>query len=213
MHCAIIYLSEVKMQAGQKAAAYVRISTSTHGQDIKNQSVPIEKYIADKQLVFTKVYSDEGVSGSTAKRKGLDELIVDAKKGKFTVLVVMEISRLARDLRHLLNCLHELTELGISVVSLREGLDFSSTMGKAMVSMIGVLAQVEKDLLSERIKTALHTKKLLAAQTGNGWRCGRKPLASEVVAQVKSLREKGMSIREVAQVLRIGKSSVARVLK
>ena len=69
--------------------------------------------------------------------------------------------------------LHELERIGVQVISVREGIEFGSPMGKAMVAMIGILMTVEKDLLSERIKSALQTKKLIAERTGSGWKAGR----------------------------------------
>ena len=158
-------------------------------------------------------YCDEGVSGARERRKELDRMVADAKKGKFKTLVVMEISRLARDVRHLLNLLHTLSELGVGVVSIREGVEFNSTFGKAMVAMIGVLVSVERDLLRERIKTALHTKKMTALKNGTNWRMGRPPLQDDLKQKVIGLRKDGLSVRKIAKRLGIGKTSVERILR
>jgi DNA invertase Pin-like site-specific DNA recombinase len=160
-----------------------------------------------------KTYSDEGISGATEKRKGLDQMLADAKRGHFKVLIVMEISRLARDVRHLLNLLHQLDEIGVAVISIREGIEFNSTMGRAMVAMIGILMSVERDLLRERIKTALAVKKMTAQKTGNGWRCGRPPLSKEVQDKILILRKSGMSIRAISRELGIGKTSAERAIR
>jgi DNA invertase Pin-like site-specific DNA recombinase len=125
----------------------------------------------------------------------------------------MEISRLARDVRHLLNLLHELEQIGVSVISIREGIEFQSVMGKALVAMIGIFMSVERDLLRERIRTALATKKLAAQQTGNGWRCGRKPVDTAKVTLTRQLLAQNKSIREVAKIVGLGKSTVERIKK
>ena len=195
-----------------RAASYCRISTLNHGQDITNQLEPIRQFCQARGFELLAEYSDEGISGATERRKGLDSLLLDARKGKFKTVVVVEISRLARDVRHLLNLLHELNEIGVSVVSIREGIDFNSTMGKAMVSMIGILMQVEKDLLKERIKSALAVKKLTAEKTGNGWRSGRPTKVTPALEQeIINLRKSGLSIRQIARKLSISKTSVLRV--
>lgn len=200
----------------KRAAAYYRISTLVHGQSIQNQSVPVREYIRSKSLKLTGEYSDEGISGAKEKRKGLDALLADARRGKFQILVVMEISRLARDSRHLLNLLFELKNLSISVVSLREGFSSDSSMGSAMIAMIGVLMQVDRDLLRERIKSALQVKKLAAKQTNNGWTCGRPSvLTPDICRRIIELRGQGLTIRGISLALdrKVGKTTVERILR
>lgn len=194
-----------------KAASYSRISTLLQGQSLDNQRVPIEEFAQSRGFDLVARYQDEGISGAKERRPGLDQCVADARRGKFKLLIVMEVSRLARDVRHLLNLLHELDQIGVSVVSIREGIEFQSAMGKAMVAMIGIFMSVERDLIRERIKTALATKKMAAAQTGNGWRCGRKPADAAKVEQAKALLAQNRSIREVAKVVGIGKSTVERI--
>lgn len=119
-----------------KAAAYGRISTLVHGQDINNQLEPIKQVAEARGFDLVKIYKDEGISGATERRKGLDLMLADAKRGTFKVLVVMELSRIARDVRHLLNTLHELHQVGVSLVSIREGIEFNDTpFSKGMVAL------------------------------------------------------------------------------
>ncbi len=200
-------------QPVKRAAAYVRVSTIGHGQDTTNQIEPIKAFALARGFTLVGVYEDVGISGATKRRKGLDQMVRDARLGAFQHLIVIEISRLARDIRHLLNTLSELDQVGTQVISIREGIEFQSVMGRAMVAMIGILMSVERELLSERIKSALHTKKKLAEQTGSGWRCGRPTkLTAELSEQVISLRADGLSIRQIAKRLGIAKTSVQRVL-
>lgn len=196
-----------------KAAAYGRISTVVHGQDIANQIEPIKQVAEARGFDLVKIYKDEGISGATERRKGLDEMLADAKRGAFKVLVVMELSRIARDVRHLLNTLHELHEAGVSLVSIREGIEFNnSPFAKGMVTMIGLLVSIERDLLRDRIKTALAIRKQSSATTG--WRCGRPPkINSELIDAVQKLRASGSSIRQAAKALGISKTTVLRICR
>jgi DNA invertase Pin-like site-specific DNA recombinase len=208
------------MTTATKSACYCRISTLIHGQSLENQLVPIREFAKARSFHLVKEYSDEGISGAKERRKGLDQMLSDAKRGLFKVLIVMEISRLARDVRHLLNLLFELDRIGVTVISIREGVEFSSVLGRAMVAMIGVLVSVERDLLRERIKSALNTKRLAAEQAGKRFNIGRPPVITpEIAKQIIDLRAQGHSIRRIAKLIEspvgkpIGKTTIERVLR
>lgn len=195
-----------------KAVAYARCSTILHGQDPENQLVPIREVAQSRKLQVIHEYVDF-VSGSESKRPSLDKLIRDARLGKFSVIVIYALDRLARDVRFLLNLLHELDGYGVSVISLREAIDFSSPVGKACISIIGVIAQLEKDLISERIRTALAVKKLAAQKNGTQWRCGRPVVLNDkIIEQAVELRKQGLSLRAIGKRLGISKGSVQRAL-
>ena len=199
-----------------RAAIYARVSTSTHGQDVNNQIEPARAFAAARGFHIAEVYADIGVSGAKESREGLDQMVKDARVGKFKNLIVMEISRLARDLRHLLNLLHDLNQVGVQVISIREGIEFGSTMGQAMVGMIGILAAVERDLLRERIRSALAVKKQDAERTGNGWRCGRPPAVdAQLKDRIVQLRGQGLSIRKIELAIerRVSRTTIERVPK
>lgn len=192
-----------------KAVAYARVSTLLK-QEPEHQLVPIRGVIANRDLKLVGEYVDR-ITGSADRRKELDRLIGDARMGKFKVIVIYALDRLARDTRFLLNLIHELNGYGVNLISLRESIDLGSPVGRAVLQILGSIAELEKNLISERIKCALAVKKMSAAQTG--WTCGRKPLPQEIVDQVKALRAKGLSIRAISRELGIGKTSVERVLK
>lgn len=194
-----------------KAVAYARVSTLLR-QDPEHQLTPIRNVIQNREFHLADEYVDR-VTGSADRRKELDRLIKDARMGKFKVIVIFALDRLARDTRFLLNLLHELDGYGVTLISLRESIDLSTPIGKALIQILGAIAELEKNLISERIKTALAVKKLTAQKTGNGWTCGRKPLPKEKVDQVKTLRKQGQSIRSISRQLGIGKTSVERILK
>src|SRR5947208_2276538 len=82
----------------------------------------------------------------------------------------------------------ELQHRNISIVSLRENLDFTSPTGKMVATVLASVATLERAIISERIRQSLMARKLAAERTGSGWRCGRKPIAKEIVDQVTVLR-------------------------
>lgn len=194
-------------------AGYGRTSTLTHGQDINNQKIPIEQAASARGFELVAFYEDRGVSGTKERRKGLDAVMADAKRGRFKVLIVAELSRIARDTRHLLNVLFELSEVNVTLISLRENLTIDdSPFARGMVTLCGLVVSLEAELLRDRIKSALAIRKQSAALTG--WRCGRPPKINEdMINAVEKLRASGSSIRQTAKALGVSKTTVLRAAR
>ncbi len=119
-----------------KAVAYARVSTLL-GQDPEHQLISIRQLAQARNFDITVEYVDKGISGSKDRRPGLDELVKSARAGKFKILLIYSIDRLARDTRHLLNLIHEINHYGISLISIRESIDFSTPMGQATLTLTG----------------------------------------------------------------------------
>ncbi|MEQ1722282.1 MAG: recombinase family protein [Pseudobdellovibrio sp.] len=195
------------------AAAYGRVSTLL-GQDVENQLVGIRELCLNRKFTLIGEYVDEGISGKSERRPSLDRLIRDARLGRFKILVIYSIDRLGRSTKHLLNLIDELKHCGVSIISIRENLDFSSPTGQMALTMISAVAQLEAELISERIRTSLAVKKALASKLKNGWKCGRPPISEETKKKVLQLRDQGLSIRKIASTLgNLSKTSVEKILK
>ena len=202
------------MHSKTKAVAYARVSTLL-GQDPEHQLVPIREVAAGRGLDLIGEHVDKGVSGAKESRPALDRLVADARQGRFKVVIIAAIDRLGRNTRALLNLIHQLDQYGVTVISIREAIDFASPLGRAMLALTGIMAQLERDLISERIRIALAVKKEAARKTGRAWRCGRpRRLTPEVEAQVRRLSAQGLSTRAIVGALggAVRKSTVATVL-
>lgn len=196
-----------------KAVAYARVSTLL-GQDVEHQLSGIRELAKNRDFELIGEYIDEGVSGKSERRPSLDKLIKDAKLGRFKVLIISSIDRLGRSSKHLLNLIDELKHYGVTFISIRESLDFSTPTGQMAFTMISAVAQLEAQLTSERIKTSLAVKKALADKNNTSWRCGRPPLPEATIAQVLELKHSGYSIRQIAlKVGNVSKTSVEKILK
>lgn len=196
-----------------KAVAYARVSTSL-GQDVENQIHGIREFCTSRNLELIYVYSDEGISGVKDRRPALDQLVMAARQGKFKILVVSSIDRLGRSVKHLLNLLDELNHYGVSLISLRENLDFSSPVGQMALTMLASVAQLERALISERIRVSLAVKKAKAKEMNSDWKTGRPAISQDVRESIIDLRSKGLSIREISKkVGKVSKTTVSRVLK
>lgn len=144
-----------------KAVAYARVSTLL-GQYPEHQLSTIRQFALARDFELVREFAVLGISGSKERRPALDELVRDTSQGKFKVIVIVGIDRLARDTWHLLNLVSELHHVGVSVSRLRENIDFITPMGQAALAIFGAMASLERSLISERIRTALAAKKLAA---------------------------------------------------
>lgn len=193
-----------------KAVAYARVSTLLK-QDPEHQLVPIRSVAGNRNFMLVDEYVDR-ITGSSDRRKELDRLVRDARMGKFKVVIIYALDRLARDTRFLLNLLHELNGYGVTLISLRESIDLGTPVGRAVLQILGSIAELEKNLISERIKTSLAVKKMTANETG--WRCGRpSKLTLELGQQILKMRNEGLSIRQIARRLSVSKTTVLRVVQ
>jgi len=198
-----------------KAAAYSRVSTLL-GQDPEHQLIHIRQFAQARGFQLISEYTDKGISGARERRPALDQMVRDARAGNFKILIISGIDRIARNTRHLLNLTHELHEYGVSLISLREGIDFTTPVGQATLTILGAVSSLELELTRERIKAALKAKKIRAHETGNGWKCGRPNVVTpEIEKQVHVLRAEGLSLRGIEKKLNkaISRTSILRILK
>ena len=112
-----------------KVGIYARVST-TAGQTCENQLIELRSYCQARGWTIFKEYVDEGVSGSKDRRPALDQLVADAKRRRFDVLVCWRLDRLGRNLRHLILLLDDLHAVGVAFVSLSEGIDATTPAGR-----------------------------------------------------------------------------------
>ncbi len=187
----------------QRAVIYAR--TSTVDQHTENQVYDLEQLARQRGLEIIKVYQDQ-VSGTRARRPGLDQLLSDARQGKLDVVLVWACDRLARSVSHFLQVLDELGHLNIEFISYREQLDTTGPLGRAVVVIISAIAELERSLIVERVRAGLRRAKL------EGRRLGRPPLLVDREA-VRRDRQQGLSISQLAKQHGIAETSVRRLLR
>ena len=150
-------------------------------------------------------FTDNGVFGTKARRHGLDSLMADARKRKFSVVLVAAFDRVARSTKHFLQVIDEFDSLGIEFVSRRENVDTSGPMGRLFLTLIGSLAELEADLIKERIRAGMRRRL-------EGYRLGRQPLDVDREAIVAD-RLGGMSLTMVARKFGVSRASVIRFIR
>ncbi len=127
-----------------RAAIYARVSTLD--QEPENQLAELRQYVTARSWT-AREYVDKGVSGAKDRRPALDQLVRDAKRRQFDVLVCWRLDRLGRSLKHLVTLLDELQVLGIAFVSLAEGIDATTPAGKLQMHILAATAEFERGFL------------------------------------------------------------------
>ena len=188
----------------KKASIYCRISSPD--QHIETQLYDLRKLAAQRGFEITREYCDRGISGSKARRPGLDAMMADAKRGEFSVVLVAAFDRIARSTKNFLEIIDELNSVNIEFVSAREAIDTSGPMGRMFLTMVGSIAELERSLIVERIKAGMRRAKI------EGRRLGRAPLDVDRNALVRD-RLAGMSLTDVAKKYGISRASVVRVVR
>lgn len=186
-----------------RAAIYCRVSTLD--QHPETQLLDLKQLASQRGFAVVKVYTDHGISGTRARRPGLDEMLADARRARFNVLLVWSCDRIARSTRHLLEVLDELSRLEIQFVSFREALDTSGALGRAVTVIIGAIAELERSLIIERVRAGMRRARL------EGRHIGRKPLDLDTAAIISD-RARGLSLRQIAKTHQVSTSTVCRVL-
>ncbi len=158
--------------------------------------VPLREHAQSRGWIVHGEYVDQGVSGAKERRPALDQLMADARRRLFDAVLVWRFDRFARSTRHLINALHEFRHLGIAFVSYQENLDTSSPMGEAMFTIIGAMAQLERDITRERVKAGVARARARGKQLGRP----RKVFHRDHVEQ---LRAQGLSFRQIGKQLGI----------
>src|ERR1700760_3127578 len=187
----------------KRAVLYARVSTGD--QHPETQVHDLRAMAAQRGYQVQHEYRDV-ISGAKARRPGLDQLLADARKHRFDTVLVWAFDRLARSVRHFLEILDELNHLQIEFVSFRENIDTGGPLGRAMLVIVGAIAELERALIVERVRTGRRRARL------EGRHIGRRPLEIDRTGVVRD-RASGMSLAEVAKAHRVSRATIHRVLR
>ena len=187
----------------KRAVLYMRVSTLD--QHPETQMHDLRSLAAQRGLEIVEEYTDR-ISGAKARRPGLDQMMKDARRGRFDVVLVWAFDRLARSVKHLIEVLDELSHLNIEFVSFRENIDTGGPLGRAVVVIVGAIAELERSLIVERVRAGMRRAKL------EGRQIGRRPLDIDRMAVLRD-RDHGMSLTEVAKAHRISRAMVSKIVR
>lgn len=157
----------------KKAAIYARVNTVD--QHIESQLYEHRQLAQQTGLEVVKEYTDKGVSGLKARRPGLDALMADARQRKFSVVLVAAFDRVAHSTKHFSHVMDELDSLGIQFVSDLENIDTSGPMGRLFMTFICAIAELESDLIRDRIREGMRLARLQTSSYRQGTPRYRSP--------------------------------------
>lgn len=177
-----------------RTAIYARVSTKD--QNCALQLDALRSYCASRGWEIVREFVDHGFSGAKDSRPALNELMSWSAQRRIDAVVVWRFDRFARSVRHLVSALEDFQKLGISFVSYSEQLDTTTSMGRAMFAIIAAMAQLERDLIRERVQAGV--KRAIAER--KHW--GRKPIEFNDLPH--------LSLRKAAQELGVSFETVRR---
>ena len=190
----------------KKVVIFARTSTSK--QTVDNQLHDLRKVAHNNGWEIVDEYL-EVVSGAKGRdqRKEFDRLLKDVIRGKFEMILAWDVSRLGRSLKTLVEFIEDIQERNVDLYLHQNGIDTSTSAGKAMFQMIGIFSEFERSIISDRIKTALDRVR------SEGKKLGRPTNYNDGMKNsIRLLRDRGMSIKKIATELSIGVGTVYRAL-
>ena len=191
-----------------RCAIYSRVSTID--QNVANQVEELRIIAKRKGLTIVAELADEGISGSKGRevRTGFDNLIKGAIKKDFDTILVWSVDRLGRSLQDLVSFLNEIHSVDCDLYIHQSGIDTSTPAGRAMFQMCGIFAELERSIIRERVIAGQKRAK------AEGKHIGRPSNLNEgLIHSIKYMREQGVGIRKIAKDLKVGISTVYKVME
>ena len=193
------------MSQGKTKSLYLRSSTDRQQKGLDAQERALKNYCKINGINGTKLYKDEGVSGTKSSRPALDLLMKEVRSGKVSTVIVYSFSRFARNVKHFLEALEEFDRLGVRFVSVSESIDTTTPFGKALMVIIAAINVLESDLVSERVKNGL------VAARERGQKLGRK--RTRPTELILTLRENGKTYQEISELANTSQGTIRNVIK
>jgi DNA invertase Pin-like site-specific DNA recombinase len=196
-----------------KAALYARVSTGS--QSTENQLSQLREAAERLGWVVVAEFVDHGISGAKGRkdRPQLDAMLKGVSRKEFDVVASWSVDRLGRSLNDLVGLLQELHSTGIDLYLHQQGINTTTTGGKAMFQMMGVFAEFEREMIRDRVLAGLAVVKTTGKNKhGQVVTLGRPKVSAKVEAQVKALRDEGLGILKIAKTVGCGVSVVQRLV-
>lgn len=197
------------MSKTKRVVLYVRVSTNE--QTTENQIRELMQWAERAGHDVVKVYGDAGISGAKgrAKRPGFDAMLKAANRREFDMLAVWSSDRLGRSMPDLIEVLQTIRTTGRELYIHTQSLDMTTASGRALFQMLGVFAELEREMIVARVNAGIARAKISGTRSGKA--IGRPRRATD--ADIRAQLAKGQGILKTARMLGCGAGTVQRVAK
>lgn len=192
---------EAQTNKKRRTACYCRVSTAEQSKGLDAQIFALRNFCEQNKITEWELFADENQSGTKASRPSLDRMMAAVERGEIENVIVFAFSRYARSVTHMLKGLEVMKKHGTNFISLSEKLDLNTSLGHVVFVIISAIAQLERDLIAERVRNGL------AAARARGKRIGRERKRNS--ALIESLLEAGLSFREISKIAKCSHGSVS----
>jgi DNA invertase Pin-like site-specific DNA recombinase len=186
-------------------AVYARVSKFDK-QNPETQLLPLRQYARRRGFEIVHEYVDDGICGAVRQRPSLDQMMRDAALARFEAVIVARFDRFARNVKHLIDAAEEFETRNIDFISLAEAIDTTTPIGKMFFTILGAVAQFERDLIRERIRMGINRVRQSGIKLG-------RPLRIVDSERILQMRREKQSLRAIAEVLEVSKDKVRSVLQ
>src|ERR1019366_3870723 len=193
------------MAKALRAAIYLRVSRDS--KTTENQRIVLTKLAERRGFEIVHQYEDQGISGGKGrdKRPAFDQMLKDAMRRRFDVLLVWSMDRLERSVLHVALAMAELDAAGVALISEQQGIDGTGPFGRAMMQMATVFAELERSMIRSRVMAGLDRVR------EQGKKLGRPSVGGKIEEAIRQQLDAGHGILKVAKIVGVGSGTVQRV--
>ena len=189
----------------KRVCLYVRVSRLE--QSVERQLVELRELCENHKYIIVGEYIDEGISGGKKSRPALDQMLKDVMGRKFEMVVTLELSRLGRSVQNMCEISSLLKSKNIDLFVKNQNVDTSTIVGDFFFNIMNSVAQYEKDLIGERVRSGLENARK------NGRIGGKKPINDDVKNKIITMKNEGASFRMIKSELKVGNDTIKKVLE
>jgi len=189
----------------RKVAIYCRVSTNMQENGLLSQKRELIEYCKRRGIENYILFEDFGISGAKKSRPALNEMMEKVNNGEIGMVIVYSFSRFARSMKHLLEALDTFREKETEFVSISEQIDTTSAVGSLIFRILASLAEFERELISQRVKSGV------AGARARGKQIGRPKTRNDEL--IISLRRKGYSYAQIRKLLGVGHGSITAAIR
>jgi site-specific DNA recombinase len=208
---------------------YVRVSTTEQGENgvsIPAQKEKIKQYCSFRDINLNNIIEDSGYSGKNLNRPGFKNIIELAEKGEIENFIVCKIDRLSRSVKDIIDILDKMSSIGVKIHIIDTNIDTSTPYGRAFTQIIGVFAELERQMIAERVKEAYIEKK----RNNEAWgrvsfgdmiinkKIQKDNKAQKDIYKIINMRKRGFSLRKISKEMKmaginISRTTVSKIIK